>query len=704
MNSWRPYPLLRTVIPFMAGIIAEIVTGFPGFWFPALMCGLLLVSQVLPLALNNYRLRWITGLIFNLLFLLAGYEIAFYHRPENDPDFIGTFPEGLFIATIAEPPVVSVAGIKAMLHVRFCCEHGTWVRRTGKVLGYLKFRTGNAGVQYGDQILLRAIFTEISDNSNPHSFNYAVYLQNKGVTHRVYAAPWCWKPINIESSGYIRNVAFQVRDRLLDILRHNHVEGREFAVAAALLLGYVDDLDADLRRDYAATGAMHILSVSGMHVGIIYIFLEFLLGFLNRTKPGRFFKAVLLLIFIWFYALVTGLSPCVLRSAAMLSLPILGKSLNRSPDMYNIISASIILILALDPFLLTDVGFQLSYLAVTGIILLYKPIYDLFVTSAWLVDKIWSILAVSIAAQVATLPITLYTFHQFPNYFMVTNLFVVPLSSLIIYDGILLLVAGYMPVISLFSAKLFIFLIWLLNTIIHFIEQLPCSTIRGIFISGAGMILLYIIIGALFLFFTLRRISFFFVFLGTAAILGSLILDGRIQRLRSAGIIVFNSSHESLCLFRSQDKAVIFYKAETTGNMKSGRPNHALTVSAMQALGIKFCREYWLGQLNRKPDYLTNYFPMKISGNFILFSDHRIAFVMSSFPRGFNHQIDVDIVIISGNPGIKISDISRIYHPSQIIIDATNPRFKTLKWMKEADNLGIHSHAVTVNGAFQKEF
>ena len=125
------------------------------------------------------------------------------------------------------------------------------------------------------------------------------------------------------------------------------MEGKEFAVASALLLGYVNEIDAGLRRDYAASGAMHILSVSGMHVGIIYIFLEFLLGFLNKSKPGRFIKAVILLVFIWFYAMLTGLSPCVLRSAAMLSLPILGKSLNRSPNMYNIVAASIFIILVI---------------------------------------------------------------------------------------------------------------------------------------------------------------------------------------------------------------------------------------------------------------------------------------------------------------------------------------------------------------------
>ncbi len=707
MNSWRPYPLLRLVFPFVAGIVAEGYFGSSGdrrWLLPAMLSVLVILPMILQQAPGTYRWRWIPGIAFNCFLLIAGYEIASLHRPANKPDFLGKKPDGLFIATVAEPPANSNSGIRVVLDVRLRMESGSWKNVCGKAIGYLKTKPGSAVLYYGDHLLLRAGFSEIKDNSNPHTFNYSRYLNNKGISHQVFAGMHGWRLINLGASGIILRMAFQIRDRLLNILRQNHVEGKEFAVAAALLLGYVDDLDPELCNDYAATGAMHILSVSGMHVGIIYIFLEFILGFLNRNRLGRMAKALLLLVFIWFYAMITGLSPCVLRSAAMLSLPIIGKSLNRSPDMYNIIAASMLFILAMDPFLISDVGFQLSYLAVTGIILLYKPVYDLYVTSSWLPDKIWSILAVSIAAQVATLPITLYTFHRFPNYFMLTNIFVVPLSSLIIYTGILVLFSATIPVISMLCAKMLIAMIWALNSIIHLIEQLPCSTISDIYISAGEMALLYLFIASVFLFLTLRRISFLYLILLSAILWNLLILEFKIHRFQSSGIAVFNDDRTALYMFSVQDKAVLFYGGAARAGTEMTEKSRAMASAYMIANGILHHRDFWLLKGDRPVEIAHGFVPVLKFENFIQFSGHRIAMLRSAIPKGFNKHLDVDLLIVSGNPKISIAEALRVFHPAEMIIDGTNSRFKTLRWMKEAAISGVHCHAVTESGAFHKEF
>ena len=708
MNSWRPYPLLRLVFPFAAGIIGEVIlAGYVpdhSFLVAALLAVLFIVSLVLPLVLSNFRLGWITGLVFNLFLVTAGYQVANCHRPENAADFLGRHPDGFFIATITEPPTVSLSAVKAVLRARFRHDSARWVSAGGYAVCYLAVKRHAVPLQFGDHILVHAGFAAITDNSNPHTFNYPRYLKNKGISHRLYTESWCWQKIGLEPDGIVRRMAFMVRDRLLNILRANHVEGREFAVAAALLLGYVDELDPELRNDYAATGAMHVLSVSGMHVGIIYVFLEFLLGFLNKSRPGRLFKAILLLAFIWFYAMLTGLSPCVLRSAAMLSLPIIGKAMNRSPNMYNIIAASLIFILAMDPFLILDVGFQLSYLAVTGIIILYKPIYDWYVTSSWLPDKIWSILAVSIAAQVATLPITLYTFHQFPNYFMLTNLFVVPLSSFIIYAGIFVLVVGNIAVVGLLSAKVLIFLIWLLNSALHFIEQLPFSTIRGIFISTPEMLLLYVVIAALFLFIILRRISYLYLFLLAAIAFSSLILEARVDRLNSSRLIIFNASREALYAFSSHDNAIVLYNGQTRNGGVALKPNHSMVLADMNAHGVKYLREFRLGLRERPAEMAKDFVPVIAAGDFMQFASCRIRILESTIPKRIRSSVKVDLLILSGSPGIELANAVKLFHPGQIIIDATNSRYKTMRWLAEATRLGVKCHAVTLQGAYEKEF
>ncbi len=707
MNSWRPYPLLRLVLPFLAGIISGISLDSPGEvkgWMLFLPAGLLISLQIFPQIFPQYRLRWITGILINAFLLLAGYNLTCINRTSNQRGYLGLNPDGLFVAMVAEPPAVRNGSFKVLLGIKYRRGNDGWEVVRGRAVGYLKCKSGGKSLQFGDHILLHAGFSPIKDNSNPHAFNYFRYLANKNINHQVFVDHNSWTIINIRSDWMVRKVAFQMRDYLLNVLRVNEVKGREFAVASALLLGYVAELDAGLRHDYAASGAMHILSVSGMHVGIIYIFLEFLLGFLNKRKALRFLKAAILLIFIWFYAMLTGLSPCVFRSAAMLSLPIVAKSMNRTPDMFNIIAASIFLILALDPFLLLDVGFQLSYLAVAGIVILYKPIYDLYVTSAWFPDKVWSILAVSIAAQVATLPITLYTFHQFPNYFMLTNIFVVPLSSLIIYAGILLLAAGAVPVLSFICAKALIGLVWLLNYIIHFIEQLPHSTTQGIFISSTEMVVLYLIIGFLFLFLTRRRIPWLFMFLGTCIALNLSFMQFKFDRLKNNGFMVYNAYRTACYQFTCQDRAVSFYSGSDQKQVSADKINSEITRSELDARGIKFHRAYWLGMKRNHRQISASQWDVYKSGNFFEFSGKRMVILSTSIPTCLDEGICVDYLILSGNPKIRISDAVKTFHPQQIIIDATNSRMRTLQWLQEARAQQVECHSVTHDGAFVKEF
>ena len=707
MNSWRPYPLLRLLFPFLAGIMVELSSGSFGIGYGCIVATLLCLQGLLFLFstyLKIYRFRWFSGVMINLFLFIAGNTIADFHNTSNDPSYIGHDPNGLFLATLTEPPSIRKSSFKVVLDIRYHRRNGRWDRCRGFSVGFLKYDTTNPVLQYGDNILLHASLLKLNDNSNPHSFNYTRYLNNKNIYHQVFAGSADWKLIKLKPGGLVRKIAFQLRDRLLNILRDNKVTGKEFAVASALLLGYVDELDADLRRDYAATGAMHILSVSGMHVGIIYVFLEFLLGFMNKRKAGRFLKAIILLVFVWFYALITGLSPCVFRSAAMLSLPILAKSMNRSPEMFNVIAASIFILLAVDPFLLLDVGFQLSYLAVAGIVLLYKPIYDLFITSLWLPDKIWSILAISIAAQIATLPITLYTFHQFPNYFMLTNIFVVPLSSLIIYVGILLMVIGAIPVVSVLCAKLLIALVWLLNSIIHFIEQLPCSTLRGIHISSAEMVILYLVICSCFLYLIRRRISFLYLFLFTCIGLNLMLLDFKLNRLGSVRFLVYNSNRPACFQISMQDKAVSFYYGTNLYDPASLKTKAEMVSADLYAHGIRYHRAYWFGRKDRTVDLSGDFSPVRWVGRFIQFRNFRIAILNKSIPGALKQTMQVDFLILSGNPKIRIAEVIKLFHPKQIIIDATNSRVRILQWLKDSAMQSISCQSVTYHGAFEKEF
>ena len=245
---------------------------------------------------------------------------------------------------------------------------------------------------------------------------------------------------------------------------------------------------------YSSSGAMHVLAVSGLHVGIIYLLLNSLFLFFEKFKYGKYLKAVFLILSLWAYALLTGLSPSVLRAATMFSFIIIGSALKRQTNIYNTLAASAFVLLLYNPYILLQVGFQLSYAAVLGIVYLQPKLYKLIYTKHWLLDKIWAITTVSIAAQLATFPLDIYYFHQFPNYFLLSNLFVIPLATFIIGGGVLLFVTSVIPFFPGSLAWVVNKILMLLNFSVQWVENLPYSLSLGISITVLETIIVYTII------------------------------------------------------------------------------------------------------------------------------------------------------------------------------------------------------------------
>ncbi len=458
-------------------------------------------------AIFSFKFRWISGLVIFVLLFVLSYEITLFNIGKSAKSSVRDFPlkERFYVADIIEPVVQKTKSTKAILRISAFKENGKWYKVNEKVLAFIRKEEKSQKLFYGDHLIISCLLTEPELSVIPGSFDYKRFLKLRGIFLKTSINKQHWSQVGCNGRNLLFYKALLWRRQLLEILKQRGMEGREFGVAAALLLGYVDEIDSDLMKDYAATGVLHILSVSGMHVGMIFLVLEKLLSFLDRWRSGRIIKTLLSILLIWFYALITGLSPAVLRAAAMLSLVIVGKSLKRSPDTLNILAASFFFLLVWDPKLLMDMGFQLSYLAVVGIVLLYKPIYDRIVCTNWILDKVWSLISVSIAAQVITTPLSIFYFHQFPNYFLLANIFVVPFSNLIIYTGILTLILSGIPFLSMVLAKLLTWSVGFLNCSIHFIGSLPGSVTHGIFIEIQEMACIYGMLIMFCLFICLKR-------------------------------------------------------------------------------------------------------------------------------------------------------------------------------------------------------
>jgi competence protein ComEC len=236
-----------------------------------------------------------------------------------------------------------------------------------------------------------------------------------------------------------------LRDFFLTLIEQHVKTKDELAVASAIMLGYRDYMNADIVQAYASSGALHVLSVSGLHVGVLFLALQFLLQWMDKYRQLKWVKVLLVLAVMFFYAVLTGLSPSVLRAVVMFSFFVIAKAINRDNNMYNVLGISCLLLLFWNPYLITEVGFKLSYLAVLGIVVLYPILQPLLTFKNKLLKGAWSITCLSIAAQIATFPISLYYFHQFPNLFLISNLIIIPASDFVLYLGMLICVTFKIP-------------------------------------------------------------------------------------------------------------------------------------------------------------------------------------------------------------------------------------------------------------------
>ncbi len=527
--KWINYiPLFRLVIPFCLGIISCFYFPYP---IQASQLTLLTASlALLVFLLTHYRklhvsynLRWVFGILSILIFFVIGYLYANARFEKFEPDHYlqtktGPFPIQSYEATLVTEPEIKPNSIKVVLEINKYRSHNTWTECSGKVLVYFKKET-QSELKYGDQILFSKMPMEISPPTNFDEFDYKRYLSHHYIYERIYLSSTQFKVIGFRPPYYLKNKAINWRNWLVHRYLEFGINGEELAIISALTLGKKESLTSELKSAYATAGAMHVLAVSGLHVGIVYLVLRFLFGWMDRFKYGKTIKAILLIISVWFYAIITGLSPSVIRAATMFSFMIFALSFKRKSNIYNTLALSGIAILLYEPFMLLEVGFQLSYLAVIGIIYLHSHLYKLLYFQTWILDKAWEITCVSLSAQLVTAPLGILYFHQFPNYFLFSNLLVIPAAFFIIFLAIGFQALAFIPILGKVISWALLNTVWILNYLVRQLEVLPYALISGLDISLFETWLMYLLVLALTIWLTLFKNRFLIYSLGIILLL-----------------------------------------------------------------------------------------------------------------------------------------------------------------------------------------
>lgn len=679
---WRSVPFIRLLIPLAAGIVAAFYLQFPlAFPLGCLLAGgcFFLYYRFVP-PVKKYRFGWVNGIAINLLFFSTGCLLIHCRDLRNDKNWIGNHVANTqyLSVTLAEPPVSKPNSFKALAATESVFVDGNWLPAKGNIILYFK---NDPALGYGSRIVLTRKLQAITSSGNPGSFDYRRYCAFQDIHFQVYLQPGDYINTNTLSKNPLTGMLLNTRNNVLSVFRKLVPGKTETGVAEALLIGYRDDLDKDLVRAYSNTGVVHIIAISGLHLGMIYGLMLLILKPLRKYKWMRWGKPLLILFVLWGFSLLAGAAASILRSVVMFSFIVIGESLGRKTNVYNTLAASAFCLLVYDPYFFWDVGFQLSYTAVLSIVLFMKPVYRWFYSMNKLLNAIWELNAITIAAQVLTLPVILFYFHRFPNLFLFTNFIAVPLSGFILYGELILLLVCKIPFVNVYTGKLVSLLIGLMNTFIERADRLPFAVTDNIQVNIPQTILLY---------FSAGYIAWWLLRRKTKGLVAGMFFFAGFILIRSILLIRQSNQHKLIVYNIPKRRAIdvmVGKQYSFTGDA-AVEDDPSLLDRALLPARILY------GAKERAP----------ATGNLVNGHDHSVLLVDRGFrPAAVAQKIPVDVIVISQNPGIRMHQLADVFDCRRYIFDNSNSLWKIRYWKKDADSLHLRHHTILEQGAFEMD-
>ena len=677
------YPVVKLLFPYVFGILVAYNADF-GEQIRPLLLTLTVASFLIIFSLTfvkSYRWRIVKTLMMVLAFVLTGILLTNIRLHPTLP--IGLMTSNTdWVVRVAEEPTLRQKSVKIPVEV-LQVNHKQDAK--AKVLLYLKPSADAKGLHYGDLLFVHAKLSRIPPPYNPDAFDNQRYMQRRGIYYTGFVNENAWERIGNRPGNRVKFLAQKTRNRLTSTYISAGMSGEELDILKAILLGDDDTLDPELKASYSSAGVSHILCVSGMHVGVIFMIINFILKPLDLFRRSRILKTFLVMLIIWMYAHITGLAPSVTRSATMFTFVAIGQLLRRNTNVFHSLFASMFILLIVNPLLLFEVGFQLSYLAVAGIVLFQPKLSALYSCRTRIGNYFWELVTVSVAAQIGTFPISIYYFAKFPNYFILSNLCVIALSFAVIVTGISLLPLSFIPLVSRYVSWVLTKEISIMNCIIRFIEHLPHSVTENIDYHVVQVILLYALIGCVCLLLYRRSRKTFW----TACTLFTLFCVSfavrKVQLESVTGFLAFHIRKSSAMGFQSQDSMVLF--SDSIRNEKSDLFRYNIS---------NYARRHHLKVVVVPIDTSDFDAPFLCKrGNFIRFNNKNYFILeqnQKNIVRNKNDDIGVDYLLLRRNPRISPEEMMTQLPFREVVADGSNSAYYVEKWRSFCAEKGIPFH------------
>lgn len=600
-------PMTKPLLAFLPGIVIGYYTTATQF---SCWGELLLILTVLQLVSFINRKKFWGRLLFPLNFYLLWTVLGIWTTVRTMPSYQATHfstfeSESLFIV-VNDEPHMKRESIRFPAEVRAAVQKGKIHRSTGKLMVTLRLDTAKRKeVRYGDLLQIKNLIQAVKSPVNPKEFDYEKYLRSKDIQQQCFLSADQIVKVDSQQGNPIIDRALYFREQMLHKFAANIKDSSSMQLAMALIFGYRSQIDVDTIDVFRNTGTVHILSVSGLHVGLVFALLTLLLKWMNRFSGGRYVRSIVILLAVWFYVILTGMSPPILRAGIMITFFILSISVNRTQVPLNTLFASALFILIFSPKSLFDIGFQLSYLAVLGILILYPLFKSFYRPKRCLIASIVDYIYISIAAQLFTLPVILYYFGQFPTYFIPANLFIAIPSTAIMYLGILLALCPFSLVNSYIGLALDGLLYFSVEGL-GYIERLPAAVLKRIIWDEIQVVLCFFVLFAALWAWNFREKKAFF--LSIYCLVGFFVYTNvlYVKRQNFSGYRIYNVRSEVAIAYIKKGKIVLHSTLDSLRHktnvysvlpdLKQFADEHAITfvklprnekVNAMLSLGNK---------------------------------------------------------------------------------------------------------------------
>jgi competence protein ComEC len=635
----------------------------------------------------QFRRTWWNGIGLHVLLLAAGQLVCFYKntQPINSRGTNNYFTAGnTVIATIEEPLSEKTRTMKALASVRaIILKDGTIQKTKGNILLYFQKDSTLRNIQYGSQVVFTKPLQPIKKSGNPGGFNYQRYCAFQQINYQVFLQPGEYVKMKVKNENVIKKFLFVIRKKTIDVLKQYVVDSTEAGVAEAMLIGYKDDLDKSLLQSYINTGVVHIIAISGLHLALIYGLLSLLLQPGSQYKYTRWLPPVLIIAGLWLFSLAAGGSPSVLRAAVMFTCLVIGRYTSRKPSVYNSLAASAFVLLCYNPFWLWDIGFQLSYAAVLSIVVFMKPVYNCLYVKNKLLNSIWQLTAVTIAAQIATTPLSVYHFHQLPNLFLLTNIVAVPLSGIILAGELLLCAVSCIPDAATAVGLLLHWCLYGLNSFIAMMNDLPFAKLDYLHINMVQVCAAYLAITGLSVWWLHKK------------------GPGLVMSL--CALLVFAGSRSWSVWQAAQQQKLVVYNVPQKAAMDLIHGRHCVFRGDSSVLQDDQLQEFYIKPsriIHRvgQADGMAALLPAKHG---FVFGNKLIAIINQPL-SGYRpaKPIAVDVLILSRHPAVTIEQLTHVFAFKQVIFDSSNPARSITGWKKQCKQAGIAFYSVPDEGAF----